>query len=461
MPEVKNKFDIRLRELKLSNFRRFEELSLSFDPQLTVFIGRNGAGKSTVLDGVASLLKFLIDKIKREPVNLKGMLTEKDIRNGTKEAVNTLTIYFEKENAETPSGQGAKKSNDVYAETGVELTWYGSLLKSSFEPEEITEANAFTDFDNVVSAIEKQLKRDEPSSLPVLIYYRCDYATDAPVSANGAMTSTEAFNAYDDALSNRSFDLGQFSKWYKWREDLARDAKNSRDRLREITEQAVYALLSDEQNKFTLLKTKALTTDIGYELTVSKNGEPLSVNQFSSGEKMLFALVADLARRLALANPGIKKPLGGNGIVLIDEIDLHLHPAKQREVIPKLIKVFPNIQFVITTHSPFVFQSVKSENRRILNEGEILIPDSSEGLSYEAILEEYFQYEETFDLETETDFEEFYRLKEEILLAKISEKDEDFQKVIKRLSKKGTEVKTILGSELRQLQRQLSSKLPV
>ena len=143
--QVKNKFDIRLRELKLSNFRRFEELTLGFDRQLTVFIGRNGAGKTTVLDGVASLLKFLVDKIKRDPVNLKGILTDRDIRNGTKEAVNTLTIYFEKENPEKTTRRGGKKPDDTYVDTGVELTWYGSLTKAGFDPEEITEANAFTD----------------------------------------------------------------------------------------------------------------------------------------------------------------------------------------------------------------------------------------------------------------------------------------------------------------------------
>jgi predicted ATP-binding protein involved in virulence len=378
MPEVKNKFDIRLRELKLSNFRRFEDLS----------IRRNGTGKTTVLDGVASLMKFLIDKIRREPVNLKGSLNDRDIRNGTKEAVNTLTIYFEKENSEASPKRGIKESDEGYIETGVELTWYGSLTKAGFDPEEITEANAFTDFDNIISAIEKQLKREEPSSLPVIVYYRCDYATDAP-AANGEMISTEAFNAYDNALSTRSFDFRQFSEWYKWREDLARDTKNGRDQLREITEQAVCILLSDGKNKFTLLRTRALTTGIGYELTVSKNGESLSVNQFSSGEKMLFALVADLARRLALANPGVEKPLEGNGIVLIDEIDLHLHPGKQREVLPKLLEIFPNVQFVVTTHSPVVLADFDRENIRILSDNGIVETPHVKGRDYVSILFEF------------------------------------------------------------------------
>ncbi|NUN99010.1 MAG: AAA family ATPase, partial [Saprospiraceae bacterium] len=337
------------------------------------------------------LLKFLIDKIRREPVSLKGTLNDRDIRNGTKEAVNTLTIYFEKEHSEAPRQKGSSESDEANIETGVELTWYGSLTKSGFEPDEITEASAFTDFDNIISAIDKQLKREEPSSLPVLVYYRCDYATDTP-AANGEMISTEAFNAYDHALSTRSFDFRQFSEWYKWREDLARDTKNGRDRLREITEQAVCTLLSDKKNKFTLLRTKALTTGIGYELTVSKNGDPLSVNQFSSGERMLFALVADLARRLALANPGVEKPLEGNGIVLIDEIDLHLHPGKQQEVLPKLLEIFPNVQFVVTTHSPVAINNLDPEKSSVymLNDTSTVQLEHFAGRNIAELMYEYY-----------------------------------------------------------------------
>lgn len=87
-------------------------------------------------------------------------------------------------------------------------------------------------------------------------------------------------------------------------------------------------------------------------MEVEKNGERLTVNQLSDGEKCLIALIGDLARRLAIANPVLRNPLDGEGVVLIDEIDLHLHPKWQRLVVPKLRTVFPNCQFVISTHSP-------------------------------------------------------------------------------------------------------------
>jgi predicted ATP-binding protein involved in virulence len=109
-----------------------------------------------------------------------------------------------------------------------------------------------------------------------------------------------------------------------------------------------------------------------YQLVLEKGTERINVHQLSSGEKSLLVLVSDLARRLALANPLSKNPLkDGQGIVLIDEIDLHLHPRWQRAVIPKLRSIFPEIQWVITTHSPQVLMNVKRENVKVINHGKI------------------------------------------------------------------------------------------
>ncbi|RYF31095.1 MAG: AAA family ATPase, partial [Comamonadaceae bacterium] len=94
-------------------------------------------------------------------------------------------------------------------------------------------------------------------------------------------------------------------------------------------------------------------------LRVSKQGEELYLDQLSDGERSLLAIVADLVRRLSLANPELEDPLKGAGVVLIDEIELHLHPTWQRNVIEKLRTTFPNIQFIATTHSPFVIQSLR------------------------------------------------------------------------------------------------------
>lgn len=131
-------------------------------------------------------------------------------------------------------------------------------------------------------------------------------------------------------------------------------------------------------------------------MIVEKDGERMRVEQLSDGEKCMMAMVGDLARRLAIANPTKSNPLSGEGIVLIDELDLHLHPQWQRLVIHQLTSVFPNCQFIITTHSPQIMGEVQASALRILKRDidgktQIEIPEQSFGLTSAEILEELLQ----------------------------------------------------------------------
>jgi predicted ATP-binding protein involved in virulence len=127
-------------------------------------------------------------------------------------------------------------------------------------------------------------------------------------------------------------------------------------------------------------------------MEVEKYGERLIVNQLSDGEKCLMEMVGDIARRMAMANPVRGNPLEGEGIILIDEIDLHLHPRWQRMIVPKLTAVFPNCQFLISTHSPHVITHVQPENLFLLNmtsEGlQAVRPSESYGKTVERVLED-------------------------------------------------------------------------
>jgi predicted ATP-binding protein involved in virulence len=77
-------------------------------------------------------------------------------------------------------------------------------------------------------------------------------------------------------------------------------------------------------------------------------------------------MVGDLARRMAIANPSLEKPLHGEGVVLIDEVDLHLHPQWQRMILPRLMDTFPNCQFIVSTHSPQILGELKKEYGKII-----------------------------------------------------------------------------------------------
>jgi predicted ATP-binding protein involved in virulence len=149
-------------------------------------------------------------------------------------------------------------------------------------------------------------------------------------------------------------------------------------------------------------------------MEVEKNHVKYQIGQLSDGEKCIFAMIGDLARRLAITNPNSNNPLLGNGIVLIDEIDLHLHPAWQRMVVPNLIKTFPNCQFIVSTHSPQIFGEVDAQSVRRLGVDPIhglvaSIPRQAFGLDSSEILDEEMEAKSR-NQETANQLQEIFRL---------------------------------------------------
>lgn len=127
-------------------------------------------------------------------------------------------------------------------------------------------------------------------------------------------------------------------------------------------------------------------------MLVDKNGKTIRLDRLSDGEKNMIAMIGDIARRLSISNPRFVNPLAGDGIVLIDEIDLHLHPAWQRVIISKLTEVFPNCQFIVTTHSPQILSHVQAEHIFLLmqekNNMKVIKPTESYGKSSDRLLED-------------------------------------------------------------------------
>lgn len=121
-------------------------------------------------------------------------------------------------------------------------------------------------------------------------------------------------------------------------------------------------------------------------MMVSKNGKEFNVFQLSQGEKSLMALVGDIARRLAMLNPNLDNPLEGQGVIIIDEADLHLHPQWQRQLIDRLTKTFPNCQFILSTHSPLVISDSKDIVVYSLENGEVSRLPSQYGQDANSVL---------------------------------------------------------------------------
>jgi predicted ATP-binding protein involved in virulence len=199
-------------------------------------------------------------------------------------------------------------------------------------------------------------------------------------------------DGYDNSLS-QGVDFRRFFEWFREREDTENESGVPEDVLNQLrpimaeTNQDVWRWLNERNASAKDRQLTAVRTAIGrfmphmdnlrvrrrprLYMAVDKNGETLNVAQLSQGEKSLMALVGDIARRLAMLNPALENPLAGDGIVLIDEVDLHLHPSWQRRLCERLTETFPNCQFVLTTHSPLVISDCKNVLIYTLANGEL------------------------------------------------------------------------------------------
>jgi predicted ATP-binding protein involved in virulence len=191
-------------------------------------------------------------------------------------------------------------------------------------------------------------------------------------------------------VNDEPYNFDDLFDWFRLAEDLENEERlendsNYRDRNLEAVRKAVSSILGDGFGK---LRIKRSTNN----LIINKDGTNISINWLSDGEKSLITLVSNLAMELATIYRNMEHPLEGSGIILIDEIELHMHPTWQRMIIPRLTKTFPNCQFIITTHSPQVLSYVQPESIYLLKKvGEDTVvtkPQYSYGRDSNRILED-------------------------------------------------------------------------
>lgn len=348
-------------KLTLNNYRGASSLPIDLDERLNVFVGMNGAGKSSVLDAGAIMLSWLVNRMKHSGASGRP-ISESDIRNG--ESVANLEITCE--------------LNGSY------FSWNLAKTRKGHSKRDVTSVLL------AMNEIAKQLQaevseKSEQLNLPLFAYYPVNRAVlDIPLRIR-ERHRFDLFSAYDESLTSGA-NFRTFFEWFREREDLENENRKYVDdsvkpegfQFPDGQLQAVRDALQQFMPEFTNLTVRRNPL----RMEVQKNGQRLTVNQLSDGEKCLMAMVGDLARRLAIANPVNARPLEGDGVVLIDEIDLHLHPRWQRMVIPQLREVFPNCQFIVSTHSPHVITHVKPENLHLLRM-------SDQGMSCERPIESY------------------------------------------------------------------------
>ena len=368
---------MRLDAIKLDSFRCFEELTVTFDQKLTVLVALNGSGKTTILDAIRIALWPYVNSF--------------DLANSAfNDSANTITIddvtiAVINEHAETARLLPAQIQ--AFGELVGITEWERFRTRASPRSQTLEDSNTKQ---VRYRAREIQEKANQPDSsrldLPVVGYYGTGRLWSQKKLTSGKKTKTETVNklirtyGYRDCLDPAS-SYKAFEDWYtkacisNYAELLKIGQREKKvalfdrtifsDRI-EVVQNAINTVLSETE-------WRNIAYDANIEelvLTSQTTDVSLKVRQLSDGVRNMIGLVADIAYRCCQLNAhlGADAAKQSKGIILIDEVDMHLHPQWQQLVLKQLQEAFPNLQFIVTTHSAQVLSTVSAKHIRIIRD---------------------------------------------------------------------------------------------
>lgn len=354
---------MQIKSLALTQFRAFKQATFEFQPGMNLLVGINGVGKSSVLDALRILLSRSLPDISASKKEFLDF-DKNDIASGSDWLRSELRFHvmntefeYEIRKWEQEYGTINVKEGDVRHQTDNRSNTY-----------------RLTTIDNkgLPQSLDKGLLKNLKTAAeqPLAVYFSTRRSLPNMAKPSKQSSAGNQAAAFGNALDHREMRLLEFAEWWLAQKALAEENAPLAQRHLNVLQEAVTHFLDNCTNLHAVRETKEYQhkdkaglisniTNIKTTLFLNKAGVKLDVCQFSDGERGILALVLDLARRLSQANPKLEDPLrDGKAVVLIDELDLHLHPLWQRTIVAQLTQTFPNCQFIATTHSPFIIQSL-------------------------------------------------------------------------------------------------------
>lgn len=404
-----------VKHLKLKNVRGFDFAKFDFQSDFNLIIGENGVGKSSALDALRLCLSSIVSRVGKVRTHVKVDLSSESITNdffqniecqvqhGSVDYLFAYTKYSER--------KGVPKFKPL---TGVSRH-FDRRLKP-------TDAN-------------KVHEREIPNRVdysPLAIHFST-HGASAYKNRNSKTVSNGGIRAaYSRALSNRGMNLGDFGQLLQVKAESDSISFQSKA-ISEMVETTLARFLPNYKNLDVSGRNQ-------YELFIQNGRYTVPVRDLPADERRVFSIVFDIARRLFLANPGLADPaVEAGAIVLLDEIELHLHPRYQRKIVHDLMEAFPKCQFIATTNSPQVIGEVKPKNIHSIEENEVYSLPYSYGVDSSRILEEIMdtpsRTEEVSDL--------LDRISEELSDSRFDRVSESLQSLIEILGEDDPEVTRI------------------
>lgn len=346
---------MQLKRLSLTNVRAFTQAEFEFHPGMNLLVGINGAGKSTVLDVLRITLSKILPQITMSKSRAFDFNTN-DIAIGSDWLYTTLQFYIEdgqlEEEYEVREWREQSQSSEDNSQRNIQRL--NPTLQRLTEFKNENERLVYLKYR------EQMLKDLEASKQQPFGVYFSPYRSllsnkRSRVGGQGA--------AFDNSLADdRGLRLREFADWWLVQKELSDETGHENISSRRLA--ALNEVVSNFLGGCTNLRA---VREPEVTLLIDKDGTSLDIKQLSDGERSMVVLVLDLARRLTQANPELEEPLkGGRAVILIDELDLHLHPSWQRTIVDKLTRTFPNCQFIATTHSPQIIGEVKPPGLTLL-----------------------------------------------------------------------------------------------
>ena len=368
---------MKITSLKLANVRAIELAEFRFQPGFNLIVGVNGVGKSTVLDALRICISRILPSTTQSRAKAMSFAIS-DIRNGFPflEAEVSLTIGGDEFRFTRRQWREAFAADDVKNLEKLRREILDSdrlsdrarrLLRDLEESHGVSDSDAF-----LPSKAGLKSAAGTAAVAPNGLFFSTNRSEASNVRNAKSRTVGGKSAAYAEALVPRPMYVAQFAEWMRVQEALAKEQRAAERHLRVLQSTAAKFLPTYDNLR--------LSNEKSSRLIMNQGGFALDVAQLSDGERGVLALVLDVARRLSQANPTLDDPLKeGHAVVLIDEIDLHLHPKWQRQIVRKLTTTFPRCQFIATTHSPQVIGEVEYGRIQIIANGEVYSPTHSFG----------------------------------------------------------------------------------
>lgn len=361
---------MRLDRLHIQNFRCYEDATFDFQPGFNLVVGVNGSGKTSLLQAVAVSFIEFGNAMKPSETALKN----EDIRF-------VIDRFDGRSRYERKFPLLVHGMGNVFDATEWVMTRDGEDFPH------LVDTVLDCEIDKVIKKINLAIKVD----LPVLAFYRSNRrwqgaGVSAEFAAQHRVSRFDGYINWFDAVA----DLRDFESWL---------IGKTLERMQNLLDAKPVSLYFDDELAWVngaiecaVPKARNLRYDLRLQslLIDIDDSKTIPFNELSDGQRGMVALFADIARRMCILNPHIGKNVLKNtsGVVIIDELDIHLHPAWQRSIVPALKKAFPKVQFIAASHSPQIIGSLKPEEVIVLNDGDPSHPRVTYGLDSSRILEE-------------------------------------------------------------------------